>query len=155
GAGFAGTKEISDLHAEDQSAFGDAAAAKLQAQIDNQANKNEVVDQLFGSTDFSNSIVRAMVQGFQFSKDVDSFAGTAQKYFDRILDIWQTRDFQNAETLAKQLYPFQSVTPETLQIGETWLLEHPTAPRALVRLIEENIFITRRALKVQASRRPQ
>jgi aminopeptidase N len=83
------------------------------------------------------------------SNQLDLLAPYADRYFDLIVDVWNTRTTEIARTIASGLYPRDFVAADTLDRTDA-LLARDDVPTALRRLLSELRADVARALAAQA-----
>ncbi|MDR0951074.1 MAG: aminopeptidase N [Candidatus Ancillula sp.] len=97
----------------------------------------------------ANSEIEAIALGFVQVLDTKILADFAPVYFENINKVWDEREFAIAETILEVFYPSRLANLELAQMAEKWLDENEKRPKALRRIISEQLDSTRRALKVQ------
>jgi aminopeptidase N len=104
----------------------------------------------------SNDRLRALVRGFSHPGRPDE-PEYAQRYFDSILGWWASRTMTMATILARGLFPGGSLEPgrgpdqhPVVRQARHWLESHPEAPKALRRIVIEQLADLERALRAQA-----
>jgi aminopeptidase N len=150
--GEAGKSEIEAALAKDNTSNGQQAAARVTAAIPTAEAKlaafESLVDPAAGSEP-SNAIVRQTAIGCQHTNDPSSLEPLVPRYFGALGDIWKSRSYHIAETLAVGLYPAPLASRELVDATKAWLESNQEIP-ALRRLVIENLAGVERALRVQA-----
>src|SRR5205085_470137 len=100
------------------------------------------------------ALLTATIGGFQACEDDDLLRPYAQRYFDVLLEIWETRTTETAQTIVVGLYPASLVEPETVAMTDRFLAADGIPP-ALRRLVVERRDDVVRALKARARDRQE
>ncbi|WP_165069576.1 aminopeptidase N [Marisediminicola senii] len=152
--GAAGEAEIAAALANDNTANGQQAAARVAAAIPTAEGKLAAFRSLVEpeGAEPPNAIVRQTTIGYQHSNDPEVFAGLIGRYFDAITGVWATRSHAIAETIVVGLYPTPLADERLRAATVQWLDENPGTP-ALRRLVIENLAGVERAMMVQAADR--
>ena len=108
----------------------------------------------------SNDQLTALADGFTASRP-DLTAAFSDRFWPELEGIWSSRSNGLASRTIHGLFPAaQDAVPggpaaqeshPVVQAAQAWLDDHPTAPRALRRIIVEELDDLRRALRAQAS----
>ncbi|MEY2900551.1 MAG: hypothetical protein RL247_717 [Actinomycetota bacterium] len=151
-AGAATSADIDQALEADNTSNGQQAAARARALLPTRADKQAVFDQLVGSDETPNAIVRALTLGFDVANDPSVMEPFIERYFSVIEALWATRTYKIAEYLAEGLYPGSVVSEELVTATKSWLAKDGLPP-ALRRIVEENLAGVERALRVQAKDR--
>lgn len=151
-AGAATSADIDQALEADNTSNGQQAAARARALLPTLADKQAVFDQLVGSDETPNAIVRALTLGFDVANDPSVMEPFIERYFSVIEALWATRTYKIAEYLAEGLYPGSVVSEELVTATKSWLAKDGLPP-ALRRIVEENLAGVERALRVQAKDR--
>ncbi|PST48816.1 aminopeptidase N [Bifidobacterium callitrichos] len=106
-------------------------------------------DQALNNADLTNSQLEAVARGFAATPRPDLAAPYAAKYFETVDWIWSNKTFHMAEALLEGLYPGYADPAELVSLGESWLSGHEDADAALRRIILENVYSSKRTLKVR------
>ncbi|WP_043166824.1 aminopeptidase N [Bifidobacterium callitrichos] len=106
-------------------------------------------DQALNNADLTNSQLEAVARGFAATPRPDLAAPYAAKYFETVDWIWKNKTFHMAEALLEGLYPGYADPAELVSLGESWLAGHEDADAALRRIILENVYSSKRTLKVR------
>ncbi|MFB8139393.1 aminopeptidase N [Streptomyces parvus] len=102
--------------------------------------------------DLPNQLQRAVIAGFGETLDPALLAPYTDRYFEVVLDVWETRSHEMAKQIVLGLYPVAD-SRAALAAAEAWLERHPAAPPPLRRLILEQHDDAGRALRAQATDR--
>ena len=107
------------------------------------------------STSLSNQLLSATIAGFN-TGPAALLRGFIDRYFECLEDVWAGRSIEIASRIVRGLYPagqdLDGGTPDTHQVivrTDTWLAEHPDAPRALRRIVIEQRSHLHRSLTAQ------
>jgi aminopeptidase N len=103
--------------------------------------------------DLPNQLQRAVIAGFAKTLDPALLAPYTDRYFEAVLDVWETRSHEMAKQIVLGLYPAVADGRTALDTAEAWLERHSAAPPALRRLILEQYDDAGRALRAQATDR--
>ncbi|EAR25533.1 aminopeptidase N [marine actinobacterium PHSC20C1] len=145
----AGDAEVDEALANDKTASGQQAAARVRATIPTQAGKQAAFDSLVKSDKAPNAIVRNVTMGYTHVNDPAVLEAFVAPYFEAINDVWTNRSYSIAETVLRGLYPAPLASQELVDATNAWLEANPDVP-ALRRIIVENLAGVERALVVQA-----
>ena len=135
--------------ANDNTANGQQAAARVRAAFSTVESKAAAFAQLADSADLPNAIVRNVTLGYLHVNDPSVLASRVEPYFAAISDIWANRSYSIAETFVLGLYPSPLASQELVDATTAWLDANPDVP-ALRRLVTENLAGVQRALRAQA-----
>ena len=147
--GLLGVTEIDAELAKDNTAHGKqygalAHAAIPTAQAKEKAFKAVTTDKL------SNTIHAYTCRGFNVALQRDLVAPFVDQYFGILIDLWNTKGYEIAETTATMLFPSFIVTEDTLAKAQKWLdVTGKDAPNALRRVITEGRDALARSLRAQ------
>ena len=133
----------------DNTAKGGEFAAQAKAALPDAASKQAAWDALISKADLPNTLVRSGALGFVNASGVDALAGFIPAYFDMLLPVWESRTYQIANYLITGLYPAVLASAELRDATSAWLQANADAPAALRRLVNENLAVVERALRVQ------
>jgi aminopeptidase N len=149
--GVFGPTDIESESAKDQTAHGKQYTARAYASIPTKDAKSKAFDSI--TTDnLSNTIHSYTCLGFNENIHHEILADFVDPYFDSILEVWETKGYEIAETTANLLFPSWVITPETLAKAEHWLnVTGKDASHALRRAITEGRDAMSRALKARAA----
>ncbi|WP_437585082.1 aminopeptidase N [Paramicrobacterium sp. CJ85] len=141
--------EIDAELAADNTATGQQSAAHARAALPTPEAKHAAWSSIIDDDSLPNTIVSTTTLGFVRASDVTLLEPYVEKYFDVLLDIWNTRTYKIAEYVALGLYPSPLANESLRDATRAWLDEHPE-PAALRRLVSENLAGIERALAAQA-----
>ncbi len=148
-SGATNREEIAHELSMDNTANGAQAAARAQALLPSQEDKQAVFDQLVSSDETPNAIVSALSMNFALAHDPAVLEPFIAQYFDNLESLWKSRTYKIAEYLAEGLYPSSVVSETLVNASRAWLASAPEIP-ALKRIVEENLAGVERALRVRA-----
>ncbi|MFG2132401.1 aminopeptidase N [Streptomyces sp. NPDC048751] len=142
--------EIAGEYERDKTAAGERHAATARAARPTPEAKAEAWASVVESDKLPNAVQEAVIGGFVQTDQRELLAPYADRYFEVVKGIWDSRSHEMAQQIAVGLYPSVQVSEETLLKTDTWLASaEPSA--ALRRLISENRSGVERALKAQAA----
>lgn len=142
--------EIAGEYERDKTAAGERHAATARAARPTPEAKAEAWASVVESDKLPNAVQEAVIGGFVQTDQRELLAPYADRYFEAVKGIWDSRSHEMAQQIAVGLYPSVQVSEETLLKTDTWLaFAEPSA--ALRRLISENRSGVERALKAQAA----
>jgi aminopeptidase N len=147
--GRAGTSEIDEALAKDNTATGAQSAAHARAAIPTPEGKRAAWSSLIDVDTAPNTIVRMTAAGFLRAQDTALLAPFVPEYFAMLQSIWDSRSYAIAEKLVVGLYPSPLANQELADATHAWL-DANAEPAALRRLVVENVAGVERALAVQA-----
>lgn len=150
--GAAGTAEIDAALADDNTANGQQAAARLRAAIPTVEAKLAAFESLVATDELPNAIVRQTTVGFQHVNDTSALESLVAPYFGAISAIWESRSHAIAEAIVLGLYPAPLANEALRDATKGWLDANPDVP-ALRRLVGELLAGVERALQVQGADR--
>jgi len=134
----------------DKSANGEKAAAFARAAVPT-AEAKKAAFELASSLGVSNHIQIQAIQGFNRPGQRELTAPYATKYFEMVLEYWNSHTFEFASNFASLLFPTFQVSKATLEATEGWLAgAGKDAPHGLRRVVSEQRDALARALKAQA-----
>ncbi len=148
--GAAGDGEIDAALADDDTANGRQAAARVRASKPTTADKEAAFSSIVDVQDVPNAIIRATATGFRRVTDATVIEPLVGRYLDALLPIWESRSYQMAEELIEGLYPLPVATTALRDAVRGWLDAHPDAAPSLRRMVVEGLADTERALSAQA-----
>ncbi|MDA2963309.1 MAG: aminopeptidase N [Actinomycetota bacterium] len=102
--------------------------------------------------DIQTSLRSALVAGFQRPIQREILSNYVDRYFDCIIDVWNSKSYEGAAKIVSGLYPTWVVSQATIDKTTTWL--HTTgkdSPAVLRKLVIEAHDGLVRALKVQGA----
>ena len=146
--GEAGSAEIDEALAADNTANGAQAAAQARAAIPTAEGKAAAWASVFDSNDLPNTIVRMTGLGFQRVHDTALLEPYVARYFDALQSVWASRTYKIAEYLVEGMYPFPLVDQRLADATRAWL-DANQEPAALRRLVSEHLASVERALRAQ------
>ncbi|MEU0188691.1 aminopeptidase N [Streptomyces afghaniensis] len=140
--------EIAGEYDRDRTAAGERHAATARAARPTPEAKAEAWASVVDSDKLPNAVQEAVIAGFVQTDQRELLAPYADRYFEVVKDIWDSRSHEMAQQIAVGLYPTVQVSPETLDKTDAWLTSaEPTA--ALRRLVSESRAGVERALRAQ------
>lgn len=144
------SEEIEAALAEDRTATGQQSAAHARAALPTAAAKTAAWDSVFSTADLPNAIVRATGLGLLRAHDLSLLVPFIDRYFDSLLEIWNSRSYAIAEEIIEGFYPAPLVSEPLRAASHLWLEQNAEAPAALRRLVTEHLAGVERALGAQA-----
>ncbi|MFC3577425.1 aminopeptidase N [Streptomyces yaanensis] len=142
--------EIAGEYERDKTAAGERHAATARAARPTEAAKAEAWASVIDSDKLPNAVQEAVINGFVQTDQRELLAPYADRYFEVLKSVWDSRSHKIAQQIAIGLYPSLQVSPETLTKTDTWLASaQPNA--ALARLVSESRSGVERALRAQAA----
>ena len=106
----------------------------------------------------TNDHLRALVAGFTEPSGSEAVEPYAERYYSSISRWWDERSMVMASILVTGLFPRgdleagqEPVEHPAVRAAQDWLAGHPEAPRALRRIVVEQVDHLLRALRVQAA----
>lgn len=147
--GLVTAEQVDAARDADNTAKGGEFAAQAKAALPAVDAKRAAWASLIESDDLPNTLVRSSALGFTHPAGVSALREFVGDYFDMLLPIWNNRTYQIANYLIVGLYPAGLADVALQDATRTWLTEHPDAPAALRRLVNENLAGVERALAVQ------
>nr|WP_202509665.1 aminopeptidase N [Streptomyces sp. SID5643] len=140
--------EIAGEYDRDRTAAGERHAATARAARPTEAAKAEAWASVVDSDKLPNAVQEAVIGGFVQTDQREVLAPYADRYFEVVKDIWESRSHEMAQQIAVGLYPTVQVSQETLDKTDAWLASaEPNA--ALRRLVSESRAGVERALRAQ------
>jgi aminopeptidase N len=98
----------------------------------------------------SNTIHAYTCRGFNVAMHSELLTPFIDRYFAILIDLWDAKGYEIAETTATMLFPHFIVTDETLAKAQKWLdVTGKDAPNALRRVITEGRDALARSLRAQ------
>ncbi|KMS69424.1 aminopeptidase N [Streptomyces viridochromogenes] len=142
--------EIAGEYERDRTAAGERHAATARAARPTPEAKAEAWASVIDSDKLPNALQEAVIVGFVQTDQRELLAPYADRFFEVVKDIWDSRSHEIAQQIATGLYPTIQVSAETLEKTDAWLSS--TEPNAaLRRLISESRAGVERALKAQSA----
>ncbi|MFC9507133.1 aminopeptidase N [Streptomyces sp. NPDC057002] len=140
--------EIASEYDRDRTAAGERHAATARASRPTEEAKAEAWASVVDSDKLPNAVQEAVIGGFVQTDQREVLAPYADRYFEAVKDIWESRSHEMAQQIAVGLYPTVQVSQETLDKTDAWLTA--AAPNAaLRRLVSESRAGVERALRAQ------
>ncbi|MFJ8051146.1 aminopeptidase N [Streptomyces luteogriseus] len=140
--------EIAGEYERDRTAAGERHATTARAARPTAEAKAEAWASVVDSDKLPNAVQEAVIAGFVQTDQREVLAPYAERYFEVVKDIWDSRSHEMAQQIAVGLYPTVQVSQETLDRTDAWLTSaEPTA--ALRRLVSESRAGVERALRAQ------
>ncbi|GAA2579047.1 aminopeptidase N [Streptomyces roseoviolaceus] len=140
--------EIAGEYDRDRTAAGERHAATARASRPTEEAKAEAWASVVDSDKLPNAVQEAVIGGFVQTDQREVLAPYADRYFEVVKDIWESRSHEMAQQIAVGLYPTVQVSQETLDKTDAWLTA--AAPNAsLRRLVSESRAGVERALRAQ------
>ncbi|MFF5366288.1 aminopeptidase N [Streptomyces sp. NPDC013187] len=140
--------EIAGEYERDRTAAGERHAATARAARPTEEAKAEAWASVVDSDKLPNAVQEAVIGGFVQTDQREVLAPYADRYFEVVKDIWESRSHEMAQQIAVGLYPTVQVSQETLDKTDAWLASaEPSA--ALRRLVSESRAGVERALRAQ------
>ncbi|MDQ1019466.1 aminopeptidase N [Streptomyces afghaniensis] len=140
--------EIAGEYDRDRTAAGERHAATARAARPTPEAKAEAWASVVDSDKLPNAVQEAVIGGFVQTDQRELLAPYADRYFEVVKDIWESRSHEMAQQIAVGLYPTVQVSRETLDKTDAWLASaEPNA--ALRRLVSESRAGVERALRAQ------
>ncbi|QCD55926.1 aminopeptidase N [Streptomyces hawaiiensis] len=140
--------EIAGEYDRDRTAAGERHAATARAARPTPEAKAEAWASVVDSDKLPNAVQEAVIGGFVQTDQREVLAPYADRYFEVVKDIWESRSHEMAQQIAVGLYPTVQVSQETLDKTDAWLASaEPNA--ALRRLVSESRAGVERALRAQ------
>ncbi|GAA4294126.1 aminopeptidase N [Streptomyces venetus] len=140
--------EIAGEYERDRTAAGERHAATARAARPTPEAKAEAWASVVDSDKLPNAVQEAVIGGFVQTDQRELLAPYADRYFEVVKDIWESRSHEMAQQIAVGLYPTVQVSQETLDRTDAWLASaEPSA--ALRRLVSESRAGVERALRAQ------
>ncbi|MFD9982475.1 aminopeptidase N [Streptomyces massasporeus] len=140
--------EIAGEYERDRTAAGERHATTARAARPTAEAKAEAWASVVESDKLPNAVQEAVIAGFVQTDQREVLAPYAERYFEVVKDIWESRSHEMAQQIAVGLYPTVQVSQETLDRTDAWLASaEPTA--ALRRLVSESRAGVERALRAQ------
>jgi len=149
--GLAGVSEIDAELQRDNTLTGQLARERCMAAIPNIEAKEQAFKTATENFEISNWMRLSAIQGFARPLHRDFHAKFIDRYFGLILDIYNTKSYEDSSNIIDLLFPSYVVSNETLSKTDAWLTStgkdaHPTLRRHVLEARDSLV----RALKVQA-----
>ncbi len=149
--GLAGVSEIDAELQRDNTLTGQLARERCLAAQPNLEAKEQAFKTATENFEISNWMRLSAIQGFARPLHRDFHAKFIDRYFGLILDIYNTKSYEDSSNIIDLLFPSYVVSNETLAKTDAWLNStgkdaHPTLRRHVLEAKDSLV----RALKVQA-----
>jgi len=149
--GVFGPAEIEAESAKDNTAHGKQYTAYAYAALPTKEAKIEAFNAIT-KDNLSNTIHSYMCRGFNENIHHELLADFVDHYFSAILEVWETKGFEIAETTATLLFPSWVISDETVKKAQHWLdVTGKDASNALRRSVTEGRDAMSRAIKARAA----
>jgi aminopeptidase N len=149
--GIFSAAEIAAEAAKDKTAHGNQYAALAHAALPN-ADAKAAAFKAITTDNLSNTIHAYTCRGFNLAIHGDLLVPYVDKYFQSILEVWETKGFEIAEATAILLFPAWVISEDTLKKAEHWLaVTGKDASHAMRRTVAEGRDSMARALKARAA----
>ncbi len=149
-AGAAGESEIVAEDERDGTATGKERAAMARASIPTAESKAATWQRLIEDTTVPNQTISSLARGLQRTHDRSLLQPYVEKYFAMLNDLWASRTFHIASTIAELSFPMALASSDLLARTQQWLDGNPDASAGLARVVAEHRDAVQRALDVQA-----
>ena len=147
--GLLGAADIDAELAKDNTAHGKQYGALAHAAIPTAQAKEKAFASVT-KENLSNTIHAYTCRGFNVALQSELVAPFVDRYFAILIELWNTKGYEIAETTATMLFPGFVVTEETLSKAQNWLdVTGKDAPNALRRVITEGRDALARSLRAQ------
>ncbi|QPZ37055.1 aminopeptidase N [Paramicrobacterium chengjingii] len=142
---------VADIDAaleRDSTASGQQFAAQARASRPSSADKSAAWSLIIDDDSLPNTLVAYTALGFRRAQHAAVLTDFVDRYFNVLVDIWNTRSYKIAEHVAVGLYPSSLANAHLRDATTAWLSTH-SEPAALRRLVVENLAGVERALAAQ------
>lgn len=147
--GLATNAEVDAELERDNTANGQRYAAFARAAFPDAAVKAKAFNAAV-KDGLSNHIQLSTIRGFQRPLQRDLLGGYVDRYFEIVLDVWNSETYEIAKNVTTGLYPTYATSQATLAATEKWLTDTgKDAPHGLRRIMAENRDAMARALMAQ------
>ena len=147
--GLLGASDIDAELAKDKTAHGKQYGALAHAAIPTAQAKEKAFTSVT-TENLSNTIHAYTCRGFNVALHSELLTPFIDRYFAILIDLWNTKGYEIAETTATMLFPGFIVSDETLAKAQNWLdVTGKDAPNALRRVITEGRDALARSLRAQ------
>ena len=147
--GLLGASDIDAELAKDNTAHGKQYGALAHAAIPTAQAKEKAFTSVT-TENLSNTIHAYTCRGFNVALHSELLTPFIDRYFAILIDLWNTKGYEIAETTATMLFPGFIVSDETLAKAQNWLdVTGKDAPNALRRVITEGRDALARSLRAQ------
>jgi aminopeptidase N len=149
--GIFNAADIETEAAKDKTAHGKQYAALAHAALPSAEAKSAAFKSI--TTDnLSNTIHAYTCRGFNLAIHRELLVPFVDQYFKSILEVWETKGFEIAETTATLLFPAWVISEETVKKAEHWLaVTGKDASHAMRRTVAEGRDSMTRSLKARAA----
>ncbi|WP_220093534.1 aminopeptidase N [Flexivirga caeni] len=152
--GEIGVRELDDAYHADATMSGATARERALASLPGTATKQRVWRELTTDAALTNDRQRALLAGFATGPEAATAEFTTP-YFAQVADWWQQQAGAMAARLATGLFPRTNLDAgdadnPVVAAAREWLAIHQQAPRALRRIVTEQLDHTRRQLRAQS-----
>ncbi len=147
--GRAGDADIDAELARDPTDAGRRHAVACRASIPDAEHKAEAWRLMAETEELGHEGVLAVAAGFGQPEHADLIAPYADKYFEVLPPIWETRGDHLKRVLGDGLFPYSAASPELLSRVDEFLAEEDRDP-SMVRVLIERRDIIDRALRSRA-----
>jgi aminopeptidase N len=147
--GAAGEAEIDAERERDQTDAGARHAAACRAALPDAAHKAAAWAQLTEGDELGVEGVVAVAQAFVQPEHAELLAPYAERYFEVLPQIWQSRGEQFRVLLGQLLFPYPAASPELIKRIDAFLAAGPRDP-ALARVVIEGRDLAERSLRSRA-----
>jgi len=145
--------QIAARLAQDRTAAGEQAAARVRAALARPQDKARAWDTVFERGDVSNHTVQAIGAGFLQVHDTVPLEPCIERFLGALMPVWESRTYAIVEQIVEGFYPWPLANDELAEATRVWLDAHPHAPDALRRVVSEHLSDVERALAAQACER--
>jgi aminopeptidase N len=149
--GVAGEDEIAAELRRDPTAAGERNAAGDRAAVPTPEAKDAAWERIIGG-DLPNAVFRATLGGLVDTDDTRLLEPFVERYFAEVGRVWEAWSSDMSSTFAEVGYPFQVISPATVD-RTTAYLDTQNPPPGLARLLGEGRDGVSRALRAQAKDR--
>jgi len=147
--GLLETAEIDAELTKDNTAHGKQYAALAHAAFPTAVAKQKAFKNVTEET-LSNTIHSYTCRGFNVAMQSELLTPFIDQYFSMLIELWNTKGYEIAETTATLLFPGFNVSDSTLAKAQNWLdVTGKDAPGALRRVIIEGRDALARSLRAQ------
>ena len=146
--GAAGEDLIARELARDPSDHGERRAAAARAAQPLESAKQDAWDKVVHDHSTSFAMKRAVFSDFHRVDQQNLLRAFVKPYFESLLPVWESHDFEEAISIVHGMYPHAVITQEVVDATDAALAQDLPGP--LRRSLLENQDGTRRALRAQA-----
>lgn len=140
---------------QDDTVNGRERVLEASAALGDASIKSEFFARIYEDHTLTNDQLGSIIAGFNRAKDPRVLAPFAARYFETVLETYNTRTHEIGEDIITGLYPaslvgFEDSTGvDVLALTEEWLSLNADAPAALQRMMRENLSDAERIKKAQ------